>query len=98
MSGFEALAALRRRGSETPVLLLTARSERDDRVSGLDLGADDYLGKPFDSLELLARIRALIRRGAGHSSPIIKVGALACDISSGTASVGDRPLQLRRRE
>ena len=98
ISGFDALKALRARGSTTPVLILTARSERDDRVRGLDLGADDYLGKPFDGLELLARVRALIRRGAGNASPLLVVGALVCDASAGTASVAGRPLQLRRRE
>ena len=98
LSGFEVLKALRATGCTTPVLVLTARSARDDRILGLDLGADDYLLKPFDGLELLARVRALIRRGAGHPSPMIHVGNLEIDLSSGTASIGGQPLELRRRE
>jgi two-component system, OmpR family, response regulator len=98
MSGFDALKAFRARGCTIPVLILTARNQRDDRVKGLDLGADDYLGKPFDELELFARVRALIRRGSGSASSQIVVGNLICDTASGTAMVGDRPLNLRRRE
>ncbi len=98
MDGFEALRRLRARGANVPVLILTARHERDDRIKGLDLGADDYLSKPFDGPELLAHVRALIRRALGNASPILKVGALACDASSNSASVGGEALDLRRRE
>lgn len=98
ISGFETLTAIRSRGRQVPVLILTARHERDDKVTGLDLGADDYLSKPFDGLELLARTRALIRRAMGSASPLLTIGSLVCDASSASASVAGRPLDLRRRE
>lgn len=98
MDGFEALRKLRARGGEVPVLILTARHERDDRIRGLDLGADDYIGKPFDGPELLAHIRALIRRSLGNASPVLIVGALCCDASSSTATIDGQAIDLRRRE
>lgn len=98
MDGFEALRKLRNRGGNVPVLILTARGERGDRIKGLDLGADDYLGKPFDGPELLAHVRALIRRSMGQASPLVTVGALVCDASSCSAKVAGQPLDLRRRE
>jgi len=78
LDGLEMLRRLRKK-KETPVLMLTARSETPDRVAGLDRGADDYLGKPFDLDELLARLRALIRRSAGRSSPTLEIGEVAID-------------------
>ncbi|WAC18972.1 response regulator transcription factor [Luteolibacter sp. SL250] len=78
IDGLEVLRRLREK-KETPVLMLTARSETPDRVAGLDRGADDYLGKPFDLDELLARLRALIRRAAGRASPFIVIGAVGID-------------------
>ena len=98
ISGFEVLRQLRRRGSRTPVLLLTARDALKDRITGLDLGGDDYMLKPFEPSELAARVRALVRRGQGASSPLLTVGALVCDQSTGTVTVNDRPIELRRRE
>lgn len=98
MNGFEALQRLRARGASVPVLMLTARHQRDDRIRGLDLGADDYLGKPFDGLELLAHVRALIRRGMGTASPLLTIGLLSCDVSSSSAQVDGEPIDLRRRE
>jgi two-component system response regulator TctD len=98
LSGLEVLRSLRQRGSHLPVLLLTARDAIADRVRGLDEGADDYLTKPFDSDELLARLRALIRRGIGEAMPVITVGSLTCDPAKLSACVGDRKLDLRRRE
>lgn len=79
MSGFEVLAALRRQGVQTPVLLLTARAAVDDRIEGLDLGADDYLTKPFAMGELLARIRAMTRRRPELSPSRLHFGDLALD-------------------
>jgi DNA-binding response OmpR family regulator len=98
MSGFDVVAALRQRGSKVPVLLLTARNTVEDRVRGLDAGGDDYLLKPFDSAELLARVRALVRRHTGETSGRIEVGTLVCDPSSCTATLDGRPLDLRLRE
>lgn len=98
MSGFDVLRRLRERKCRTPILILTARDTVHDRVTGLDLGADDYLLKPFDPTELEARIRALIRRSQGDPSPIQKIGNLVIDRSLGTAVVSGRGLELRRRE
>lgn len=98
IDGFTILAELRRRGDRTPVLMLTARDALDDRVRGLDLGADDYLRKPFEPEELEARVRALGRRRGGDPTPQITVGALTINRSTGIADVAGRPLDLRRRE
>lgn len=98
LSGFDTVRRLRARGSKVPVLFLTARGERADRIEGLDLGGDDYLGKPFDAAELLAHVRALIRRSSGSASPVIIVGALCCDLSASAAQINGRPLNLPRRE
>lgn len=98
ISGLEVLERLRRSGNKTPVLILTARDAVDDRVKGLDLGADDYLLKPFEPSELEARMRALLRRAQGEASSVVIVGNLTFDAAKGIASVGDRQLKLRRRE
>ena len=98
ISGFEVLKVLRRRGSRTPVLMLTARDALQDRVQGLDLGADDYLLKPFEPAELEARVRALLRRSQGDPSPLLTVGALTLDRSSGEVRLAGVLLDLRRRE
>jgi two-component system response regulator TctD len=98
ISGFEALRRLRRAGSRTPVLLLTARDAVNDRVTGLDLGGDDYMIKPFEPQELAARVRVLVRRTQGATSSTLIVGDLVCDLSTGVATVGGAPLDLRRRE
>lgn len=76
MSGLEILRSLRRKGDQTPVMLLTARDAVADRVSGLDMGADDYLGKPFDMDELFARLRSLLRRSGSLPEPVLVAGAL----------------------
>jgi len=98
ISGFEVLRQLRRSGNRTPVLILTARDAIDDRVAGLDEGADDYLLKPFEHSELEARIRALLRRSSGEATPLIEIGALTIDPARGTVAVNGRPIDLRRRE
>jgi two-component system response regulator TctD len=97
-SGFEVLKRLRERGCKTPILMLTARDTVQDRVTGLDLGADDYLLKPFEPSELEARMRALLRRSHGDPSPILTIGNLVMDRSLGIATVCGRSLELRRRE
>jgi two-component system OmpR family response regulator len=98
MSGFEVISKLRARGCKTPILVLTARDHVNDRVKGLDLGADDYLLKPFNASELGARVRALLRRDHGDPSPVVVIGNLTIDRTHATAEVSGRPLQLRRRE
>ena len=98
LSGFEVLKRLRSRGSKTPVLILTANDNTDDRVKGLDLGADDYLSKPFILAELEARVRALIRRGQAGGSAIISVGGLQFDSTNRSASYNEINLNLSARE
>ena len=94
MNGFEVLARLRARGKTLPVLMLTARSDVKDRVHGLNLGADDYLAKPFEMGELLARARGLVRRAAGRVSPVIEVGRLALDTRRMAATLDGAPIRL----
>jgi len=105
MDGLEVLAAARRRGLDTPVLLLTARGTVGDRVAGLNAGADDYLPKPFDLDELEARVRALTRRRAapGGTEPLVDagvatVGALRHDKRDGAIYHRDQPMELTPRE
>lgn len=97
-SGLEILQTLRQRHIETPVLILTARDGVDDRVLGLDLGADDYLVKPFALAELLARIRALLRRGRPSDVLRLKVADLELDLVSRRVVRGDRYIDLTSRE
>lgn len=98
LDGFSILRRLRERKDRTPVLVLTARSQIEDRVSALDLGADDYLVKPFDFRELEARVRALLRRQTGSTTSIVRCGPLAIDRAGRVATLNDRPLDLTRRE
>jgi len=97
-SGLDILQALRQRHIETPVLILTARDGVDDRVLGLDLGADDYLVKPFALPEVLARIRALLRRGRPSDVLRLKAADLEVDLVTRRATRGDRQLDLTARE
>jgi two-component system copper resistance phosphate regulon response regulator CusR len=97
-SGLEILQTLRQRRVDTPVLILTARDGVDDRVTGLDLGADDYLVKPVALPELLARIRALLRRGRPADALRLKVADLEMDLVSRRVDRGDRVLELTSRE
>ena len=98
VDGFEVLRRLRRRGSAMPVLVLTARDALDDRVKGLDLGADDYMTKPFDLPELEARARSLIRRGQSGGASILTHGTLVLDTAGRRATLGGEPLDLSARE
>jgi two-component system response regulator TctD len=98
LDGFAILRRLRGRRGPVPVLVLTARSEVDDRVGALDLGADDYLVKPFDFRELEARVRALLRRGSGHADNALTLGNLRLDREARSACVAGEPLDLTRRE
>lgn len=97
-SGLDILRWLRARGDATPVLLLTARSDTADRVAGLDAGADDYLVKPFEMEELMARLRALGRRRGADASPIDRIGHLTYHRANRQFSANDEPLDLPRRE
>jgi two-component system OmpR family response regulator len=98
LSGFEVLKRLRARGSNTPVLILTALEDTQNRVKGLDLGADDYLTKPFELAELEARVRALIRRGVSGGSAKISFGDLTFDTTNRQCMAGDVTLSLSARE
>lgn len=88
----------RQPNGEPPALILTARGGLEDRVNGLDAGADDYLVKPFSVEELAARLRALLRRPGRRTEPVLRVGSIHYDTASRSASVADRPLDLARRE
>ena len=96
--GWSIVAELRRRAIATPVLFLTARDAVGDRVKGLELGADDYLVKPFAFSELLARIRSILRRGPVRQSPVLKVADLEIDLHRHRAARGGRPLDLTPKE
>lgn len=98
MDGFEVLRRLRARGATLPVLILTARDTVQERVHGLDMGADDYLLKPFEMSELMARVRALLRRGVGGGSAIIQYGPLRFDSAGRRVFLGDHAIDLSARE
>lgn len=98
LSGLDLLKRVRKRGITTPVLLLTARDTVDDRVTGLDSGADDYLVKPFDLDELLARTRALARRASGRASPIIEHGDIRVDPASHSVMKSGAVIEISPRE
>ena len=96
--GLDVLAALRRNGCRTPVLLLTAKTQVEDRIRGLDTGADDYLPKPFDMGELIARVRAMLRRREEFHPDLIRFGDLTLNMRSGEICMGDISFQLPRQE
>ena len=96
--GLQILTTLRSKGVKTPVLVLTARDTLQDRVAGLDSGADDYLVKPFAFAELLARIRALMRRGRSADAPRLAVGDLSMDLITRKVMRGGQPVELTVRE
>ena len=98
LSGFETCRQLRNAGVWAPVLMLTARDAVDDRVAGLDVGADDYLTKPFSFAELLARLRALARRGGGERPTEVRVGDLRLDPAKRRALRGDDEISLSPKE
>ena len=96
--GLEVLSALRKNGCRTPVLLLTAKAQVEERIQGLDAGADDYLPKPFDMGELLARVRAMLRRREEFQPDLISFGDLTLNIQSGTLSCGGTEFILPKQE
>lgn len=97
-SGIEVLQHLRSGGNDTPVIILTAQDTVEDRIKGLDTGADDYLTKPFDLDELTARIRALLRRRGGRSTPVIEHGELIVDPASHTVTKEGSTVDISPRE
>lgn len=96
--GLSVLKELRQRGSQMPVLILTARDSREDKISGLDHGADDYLTKPFDLAELQARLRALLRRAGGVASPLLSHGDVSLDPATKRVTLQGQEIQLSARE
>jgi two-component system OmpR family response regulator len=98
LSGYEICCRLREAGDATPILMLTARDEIEDRIAGLDVGADDYLVKPFDTNELRARLRAIVRRSGRQRSASYSVGPLRLDVRSRQASANGRRIDLSQRE
>ncbi len=96
--GMSVLKHWRENNVNVPVLILTARGQWSEKVSGFDAGADDYLTKPFQMEELQVRLRALIRRAAGHASPIIECGPITLDTGAATVSVGGQPVTLTGHE
>lgn len=96
--GIEVLSALRKNGCKTPILLLTAKTQVEDRIRGLDAGADDYLSKPFDMGELLARVRAMLRRREAFRPDLLSLGNLTLDIQSGILSCNGTELVLPKQE
>src|SRR2546422_10795 len=98
MDGYAVCEALRKQGRWAPVLMLTAKDGIEDRIRGLDVGADDYLVKPFAFGELLARLRALIRRGGTERPAVLKVEDVVLDPAAHTVTRANRPVQLSTRE
>ncbi len=98
LDGLSVLRRWREAGLTVPVLILTARDSWHEKVAGIDAGADDYLAKPFHMEELLARVRALIRRSQGLASPLLQCGAVALDTRSGRVAVNGQPVTLTSHE
>ena len=98
MDGMEVLSRIRKSGSPVPVLMLTAKAEIEDRVAGLEAGADDYLPKPFATREFIARVKALSRRSAGYSEQILSFGDAALDCNRYMLGCGDRWVRLNNKE
>jgi len=97
-NGFELIKLLRKAGFDAPILVMTARSEIEDKVSLLDLGADDYLVKPFDLRELEARLRALMRRTGGMTTSLVSVGNLEMDVAGRLVTIDGKEIEIGRRE
>jgi two-component system cell cycle response regulator CtrA len=98
MDGYEVLRRLRAARVRTPVLILSGLGELDHKIKGLGFGADDFLTKPFDRRELIARIQAIVRRSKGHSESTIRTGKLTVNVDARTVTVGDHPLHLTAKE
>ena len=98
LDGYEVLKRLRAAKVETPILILSGLSELDSKLKGLGFGADDYLTKPFDKRELMARIQAIVRRSKGHAQSVIKTGPISVNLDARTVEVDDKQLHLTSKE
>jgi two-component system cell cycle response regulator CtrA len=98
MHGYEVLQKLREAGVNTPVLILSGLGELDDKIKGLSFGADDFLTKPFEHRELIARIRAIVRRSKGLSQSTVRTGKLLVNLDNRTVAIGDQPVRLTSKE
>ncbi len=98
LNGVEVLERLRREGVKTPIMLLTAKTQKDDRITGFNAGADDYLPKPFEPDELICRVRAMLRRSEAYQPTVLTFGDLSLNTSTGVLACGDRSLRLSGRE
>lgn len=98
LDGFGVLREARNMGADSPVLMLTARTGTDDKIKGLDSGADDYLTKPFSTDELLARVRALLRRAGGQNASVLSAGSLCLDTAKREVTVEGKLVELTQRE
>jgi two-component system, cell cycle response regulator CtrA len=98
MHGYEVLQKLREAGVNTPVLILSGLGELDDKIKGLSFGADDFLTKPFEHRELIARIRAIVRRAKGLSQSTVRTGKLLVNLDNRTVAIGDQPVRLTSKE
>ena len=98
MDGIQVLERLRSEGVKTPVMMLTAKGQKDDRITGFNAGADDYLPKPFDPDELLSRVRAILRRGEAYQPTVLAFGDLTLDPASGVLCCGTQSVRLSGRE
>ncbi len=98
MNGVEVLKKLREEGIKTPVMMLTAKAQKDDRITGFDAGADDYLPKPFEPDELICRIRAMLRRGEEYKPSILSFGDLCLNTTTGILQCGEKSAKLSGKE
>ncbi len=98
IDGYEVLRRLRDARVETPILILSGLTELDHKIKGLGFGADDYLTKPFDKRELLARIQAIVRRSKGHAQSVIRTGRLSVNLDARTVEIDNKPLHLTGKE
>ena len=98
LDGYEVLKRLRAAKVETPILILSGLSELDSKLKGLGFGADDYLTKPFDKRELMARIQAIVRRSKGHAHSVIKTGPITINLDARTVEIGDKQVHLTSKE
>lgn len=98
LDGMQVLRRLREDGVKTPIMMLTAKAQKNDRIDGFDSGADDYLPKPFDPDELISRVRAMLRRGENYSPTVLKFGDITLSPDTGVLSRGDKSVHLSGRE
>jgi two-component system cell cycle response regulator CtrA len=98
IDGYEVLKRLRAQKVQTPILILSGLSEMDNKIKGLGFGADDYLTKPFDRRELIARIQAIVRRSKGHSASVLRTGRLSVNLGAHTVEIDGNPVHLTSKE